>query len=272
MHALGVWFHELFTSMAEKPTAASVEEWFARFAAAASPVIRRLLWTLGGYAVAVVVAEVAGRRVTVQPEPSAAVFGPAAPAVVPPASAARKLFESSNYAVKPRKSWGGLIMRAFSDYDIRAVPSMAHNRFSFSWSTGVIRREPDGPDLIAVRKREGQSWFSSPSYTVIDLATGASLAMLTPQGADWQIANARGETLGTVVQDRVGIGNLHYVAHVGPHHVCSFVWAMHGLSVFSAELDIEFAQDCDERFDRSIAMGLAPLIEQKARLTSERHR
>jgi hypothetical protein len=46
-------------------------------------------------------------------------------------------------------------------------------------------------------------------------------------------------------------------------------WRIQGVSVRSAALDIEFLPSASATFDRSFALALAPILEQKARLTSE---
>ena len=64
-----------------------------------------------------------------------------------------------------------------------------------------------------------------------------------------------------------GAGFASYVASAGDHG--TFTWAMQGLSVASAELDVEFLPGCDAFVDRALAFALAPLLEHKGRRKSE---
>jgi len=67
-------------------------------------------------------------------------------------------------------------------------------------------------------------------------------------------------------------GIVGYAAMVGEHEVCRFKWTLNGLSVASAELEVEFLPVNGVPFDRALALALAPILEQKARLVSERSR
>ena len=59
---------------------------------------------------------------------------------------------------------------------------------------------------------------------------------------------------------------------IGDDLVCRFKWALHGLTVASAELEVEFARGQNAALDRAVAMVIAPILEQQARLVSERSR
>ena len=84
-------------------------------------------------------------------------------------------------------------MRHYSVYDIQSVPATTRARFSFSWKTGVVRREPEGPDIFALGAGERQGVFGGRSYVVTD-ATGATLGTLKPASPEWVILDARGTT------------------------------------------------------------------------------
>jgi hypothetical protein len=180
-------------------------------------------------------------------------------------------FDQSNYSVRPRmRSLEWWFRQKFTDYDIRSIPASSRGRFSFSWTTGVLRREPAGEEILAVRGREADDWFSKPSYAVIDGSTGSSLASLASRGSDWEILDATGKAIADVIQIPDTTAYCRYVTWVGPHEVCYFTWAQQGWGVSSGELEIEFLAGCNERFDRSLAIALGPLLEEEGRRTSVR--
>jgi hypothetical protein len=59
---------------------------------------------------------------------------------------------------------------------------------------------------------------------------------------------------------------------IGDEEVCKFKWALQGLTVMAAELEVEFERDPRAGLDRGLAIMLAPILEQQARLVSERSR
>jgi hypothetical protein len=283
VRSVGGSIQDLFTTAPDATAPAQVAEWFARHDAASANVAWRLLWILGGYVVATIVAEFVSPRwqrsstsdISFGSQPDAAPLPPPAvssQAFLPPvleASQASSAFDESHYFVKPRVTLVETFMRHYSEYDIQSVPATTRARFSFSWKSGVLRREPKGPDILTLRAGDRQGVFGGRSHVVTD-ATGATLGTLQPASPEWVILDARGTTVARVVEDRSGVGLIGYAATAGEHAVCRFTWAMHGLSVASAGLDVEFLPAAEGRLDKALAMALAPLLEHKARRANER--
>jgi hypothetical protein len=284
VRSVGGSIQGLFTTAPDATASAQVAEWFARHEAASANVGWRLLWVLGGYVVATIVAEFLSPRWQRASASDASLGGEPDPARLPPqavsspasslprvldASQASSVFDQSHYFVKPRVTLVETFMRHYSEYDIQSVPATTRARFSFSWKTGVLRREPEGPDILTVRAGDRRGVFAGRSHVVTD-ATGATLGTLQPASPEWVILDARGTTAARVVEDRSGVGLIGYVANVGEHAVCRFTWVMHGLSVASAGLDVEFLPAAEGRLDRALAMALAPVLEHKARRANER--
>jgi hypothetical protein len=163
-----------------------------------------------------------------------------------------------------------LFRRRHSDYDIQCIAPRSRARFSFSWTTGALRREPGGADLLALTPPRPPGLFTSHSYEVFDGVTREKLAALVPKGSDWEIEHASGALIARVLRATAGRGFAQYNAMIGAEEVCKFKWALHGLSVASAELEVEFNRHDSSGLDRRLAMILAPILEQQARLTSER--
>ena len=65
-----------------------------------------------------------------------------------------------------------------------------------------------------------------------------------------------------------GGGGTTYRASRDNRELCRFVWTL-GATVFSAELQIEFESEADEPL-RALAIALAPVLEFRSRLASER--
>jgi hypothetical protein len=135
-----------------------------------------------------------------------------------------------------------------------------------------LRREPNGPDLLAVVPPRAPGLFTGREYVVVDAATHENLASLIPRGSDWEIVHASGSLIARVLQMRAGRGFASYSAMIGDDEVCKFKWALLGLTVVTAELDVEFGRDRKAGLDRGLAIILAPILEQQARLVSERAR
>ena len=261
---------------------ASAAAWFARHDAASDAVSRRLIWILGGYLFATALGALASQRSEYAAQatgarlPAAHVAagppfsaGPAALASHEPASAASQVFDDSSYAIKPRGTLlESLFAHSYTEYDIQTIPPSSRARFSFSWRTGIVRREPNGPDLVALRSPEGQRWFRARAYDVTDLATGSLLGRLSPGGSAWEILDVRGGTIAEVVELTEGAGFARYVARAGDDDLCRFTWGFQGVTVHSAEMEVEFLSASNGRLDRAMAIALGPILEQRARRTS----
>ena len=180
------------------------------------------------------------------------------------------MFELSNYAVRPRRSWPPLwVRRKYVEYEIVSIPRTSRATYSFSWKTGAIRQEPDGPVVLVVRRRERDGLLSKASYDVVSGSDGAVIGTLAPNGSEWDILDAAGDTIASVIELRAAVGLCQYLMRVGSQDVCRFTWGPQGLTVMSAALEIELLPDADGLVDRSLAIAMGPILEERARLTSE---
>lgn len=259
---------------------AQVAEWFAAHDAIAAPVGGRLLWILGGSLAAVAISEVlAARRQPGMVAGSPVEASSSEPVrTVPPSlpqpvsvSSASSAFDYSNYCIKPRRTFlQSLVLRWYPEYDIQTIPPMSRTRFSFSWKTGTIRREPGGPDLVTLEPAERQNRVGARSYVVIDAVSGRLLGKLVPNWSAWEIVGPPGDSIGRVEKETGTAGFASYVAIVNEEIVCRFTWGMPGYLAHSSELEVEFLRGTHARFDRAVMIALAPILEHKARMASER--
>jgi hypothetical protein len=259
-------------------TVRAVQDALERHDAAAVSVHVRLVWTCCGYLAALGVlffsapsrADGAIDAPVAPGEP--ATTAATAPFVPSVPSKAGVVFDDTNYSVSPRMTkLESLFIRKHTNYEIQTIPPRSRSRFSFSWTTGVLRQEPSGPALLAVTPARAPGLFTSHPYAVADAVTGEPLASLVPRGADWEIVHPAGAHIARVLQAQAGRGFARYTAMIGEREVCVFRWALNGLTVVSAELEIEFSRD-DTSFDRALAVAIAPVLEQQARMISERAR
>jgi hypothetical protein len=139
----------------------------------------------------------------------------------------------------------------------------------FSWDTGILQRAPDGPALLAVTPPERPGRFFSGEYVVLDAAKSKLVGRLVPSGSDWEVVGTAGRTDMTIFEEHAGFRRAKFTAKIHGQEVCVFSWAIAGITVHSAALDIEFLPGSDAPFDKSLAIAIAPILEQKARLTSE---
>jgi hypothetical protein len=184
------------------------------------------------------------------------------------------VFNESNYSVHPRmtliESW---LTRKCTDFEIRTIPHRSRHWFSFSWRTGVLRQEPAGAELLAIKPPRPPGLFVGRTYEVIDSRTGQTMAKFIPRGSDWEIEHPSGEIAARILRDTSGVAFVRYRALIGDAEVCQFKWALAGLSVTSAQLEIVFPDQtpAGPLLDRALALAIAPVLEQQARMTSERH-
>ena len=285
VHTLEAAVLPMLTAAGDTASASAISEWISRYDVAGAATHQRVAWIFCGYVVALALAVSLGTSAprgsakdpvaAIEAEPSA--FD--APGHVPQlprvssVSTATAVFDDSSYSVHPRMTLiESLVTRKCSNYEIRTIPPTSRGKFSFSWGTGVLRREPQGPDLLSLDPPRPPGLFSSHPYSVIETGTGKTLASLVPRGADWELVDPSGDTIGRVLRTTGGPGIVGYAAMVGEHEVCRFKWTLNGLSVASAELEVEFLSVSGVPFDRALALALAPILEQKARLVSERRR
>jgi hypothetical protein len=179
-------------------------------------------------------------------------------------------FRSSAYAVRPQTTWlGSLFGGRHSEYEFQSIPPMSNERYMFSWNTGILQRAPDGPALLAVTPPRRPGRFFSGEYVVRDAADGTLVGRLVPTGSGWEVVGAAGRTDMTIFEEHAGFRRAKFTAKIHGQEVCVFSWAIAGITVHSAALDIEFLPGSDAPFDKSLAIAIAPILEQKARLTSE---
>jgi hypothetical protein len=267
-----------FVDGASDPAAsAQVAGWLARHDVAAGASGTRLTWLLGGFLVALALTWVVAARRPTPTRGAAAVVDPpsfatASPVAVPPIQpSASSDFEGSAYSVRPRKTWLGPFDWSPTTYDIASIPPMSRLRFSFSWTTGMIRREPQGPDLFTVTASKGRAVLGQQRYVVADLRTGSEVGTLLPSGADWELRGASGESLAEVLQIEQKAGRARYLAKSGDEEICRFVWGFTGMTAGSAELQLDFLPGSDRRVPKVLAIALGPVLEHRARRASHRY-
>ena len=268
--------------LADDPTAArQVSEWITRHDAAASSTSQRLAWTCLGYVVAALIAHssrAAGRTdVRLQPtiEPGLTAPVAAEPARLPPVvpvSPAAAVFAESEYSVHPRmtliEAW---LTRKCTNFEIRTIPHRTKNWFSFSWETGVLRQEPSGIELLKLTPAKAPGLFLSHPYAVVNPGTGETLAKFIPRGSDWEIEDPHGHIAARVLRNAGALDPVKFRALVGESEVCRFKWALAGLSVAAAQLEIVFPDGASAApsLDRGIVVAIAPILEQQARIANE---
>ena len=296
IRSFGEAFSAAAASSGDTVAVAQITDWFGRHEAVASDVSWRLVWIFGAYLAVTLVSEwVSPARSEDEATAAAAGSGPEpgmpepgmpepdmpvpemphlamAPAAAGPVvSSAPGVFSDSSYSVRPRRTMlETMLMQQYGTYDIQSIPPMARAKFSFSSRSGIVRREPDGPDLAAVQADGRTGLVGRHTYAVEDLATGALLGRLVPSGREWDILHGSGSLVARVREESTGVGPWTYVAVAGDREMCRFTWALHGLSVNSAEMDVEFLEGWDGRFDRVLAIALAPMIEHRARVARQR--
>ena len=70
--------------------------------------------------------------------------------------------------------------------------------------------------------------------------------------------DASDATLARVVETEKGYASARYVAQADGKEICRFVWGFLGLSVLSAELQIEFLPGAERRVSKAMAIVLGP--------------
>lgn len=151
----------------------------------------------------------------------------------------------------------------YSEFDITTIPQGV--KFSFSSTTGILRREADATPIVRIEHGERGGLFGRSPYTVIDSATGTALAVLNRRGSSWEISKPTGEAIGEVVPVHLTIGFSTYVATAGGTEVCHYTWAYDGVMTFAAELSLRFVAGTEALLDRAVAVALAPLLERQVR-------
>jgi hypothetical protein len=268
----------LTTEAARAEGAAAAEQaanWFTRQDALGSEVVSRLIWIFGGYVVALVTTEFIRRRAapatplarsaTATPQDAIVTASsvPLGPSVAS-ASAAAGAFDRSTYSVKPGMSLTSVFRHRSNGYRIDAIPPSAGASFSYSWSSGIVRREADGASILGLRVHEHR-WFQRPTYAVFDGTSNAPLGFLRPDGHDWDALNGAGQRLAQITRTDVAPGFIRYVATVAGVGGCRFTWTPGGLAMPSGELEIDFDAGTEHLFDRAFAIAAGPILEEEAR-------
>lgn len=294
VRSLGEALSKASGSSGDALATAQITDWFGRHDVVAFDTSWRLVWIFGAY----LLVTLASGWLSPAPEeddvPDLAAAGARGPAIPDAATASGRgpdipdvarfsagtvpavlpgpgVFSDSSYSVRPRRTvlesmFGG----RYGTYDIQSIPPTARARFSFSSASGIVRREPDGPDLAVLRADGRTGLIGRRTYAVEDPATGALLGRLVPSGREWDIVHGSGDPVARVQEVSISIGVWTYVAVAGGREMCRFTWALQGLTVNSAEMDVEFLEGWDGRFDRVLAIALAPMIEHRARLARQR--
>jgi hypothetical protein len=292
MATLGATVLDAIAQSRDVKAAEQVADWLGRHDAAASELSWRLVWILGAYVVTAAVSGLiaprerrsvaaradASRAFEPAPAPAIAVTGstavppvatrPAVAGISPERASVATAFPHHSYSVRPRQNFIDFFLRSYSTYDIASIPPSLQSRFTFSWKNGTIRREPNGPDLVAIHRAPGKDVLGRRGYQVADVASGAILGTLRPSGREWEIVDGIGTSFGRIVEERSGIGYIAYVATVNGVAVCHFTWAMQGLTVTSSGIDVEFEPAADGTVDRAFLIAIAPVLEHAARRAS----
>jgi hypothetical protein len=96
------------------------------------------------------------------------------------------------------------------------------------------------------------------------------VAAFEPDGSDWVVLDRFKQSMARIEEVEARPGYWRCRLLVGGSEVCKFTWGMHGLGVWTAEMDVEFARGSNARFDRRLALAFAPILEAHARRTSQR--
>jgi hypothetical protein len=285
LRALSTAIQHLVDSAADLAASARLADWLARYDHGAGSLRDRVGWVFAGYVLVLVAVWVfATRRPTSYGIPheravtravAAPQVAPAVSGVAPPGAAVRVAvgvsaapFEERAYSVRPQTTWLAAFRRSFPEYDITSVPPMARARFTLSWTTGVLRRAPSGPDLLRIGRSRSGGPFAPASYTVADAATGAPIGSVVPADGEWEIRGPFDEPLARVRAIDEGVGRARYVATDRGEEVCRFVWGFAGLTAASAEMHVELLRAAEHRIHTALAIVLGVVLDVQARRAS----
>jgi hypothetical protein len=247
-----------------------VTGWIARYDRASTTFGTPLAWLFLVSLLLLVIATIMLEKSSSEP----VMLGRTGDRAIPPTIAAQfpdapSEFDASMYSVRPRRNWLGPFDWKPSEYDVDSIPPASNARYSLSWTTGAIRREPDGAAILTVRAAPVAGVFGHRSYAVADYRTGAAIGTLAPNGFDWEMRDPAGRTFASVLEVERGAGRARYIAKAGEQEIVRFVWGFTGMTVLSTELEVEFLPGAHDRA-RALAIALGPILEQRARRSSER--
>jgi hypothetical protein len=251
----------------------TLAQWVSAHDTAAGPTLRRLAWTSLGYVGAAVIARSSSIAPAAGPTtvdvPKMPVEGAATVSRVAVRAGASGVIDESNYSVHPRmtllEAW---FTRRCTEYEIRCIPHTSRKWLSFSWATGLLKHEPAGMELVRIVPPRSPGLFLDREYEVVDALTGQGIARFIPRGADWEIADPFGGHVARVLRDS-GRGFVKFRAMIGEEQVVTFKWTLAGLSTSSAQLEVEFFSSTTASLERILALAIAPILEQRARLAAE---
>ncbi|MGE5835408.1 MAG: hypothetical protein ACM4AI_13060 [Acidobacteriota bacterium] len=281
LRALGAGIQGFVDSASDPAASTSLADWLSRYDTAPGALRGRLLWLLGGFVLAAILSSVMTRRrssiedegdaferelATEPMPPTEPLSGSELRSAGTPPVAITTDFEESAYSVRPRSGWLGPWVSRRATYDIASIPPTSRSRFSLSWTgeSGVVRREPQGPDILSITAITS-GLLDGYSLEVRDPRSGSTIGALVPVGSDWEVRDATGQAVAHALQIDMRIGRARFVAKAGDQELCRFVWGWTGLTAASAELQIEFLQDVDARLDKGLAIVLGALLDHQAR-------
>jgi hypothetical protein len=132
----------------------------------------------------------------------------------------------------------------------------------------VLSRAPAGFELFRVQAAERHDLLKR-AYRVSDSATGAAIGKLTPQGDDWQIADGQGNVIADVLQASASFQQTVYHITAAGQELCRLSAVM-GATAAGAEVQIEFRPAWPGTINRSLAIALAPILEDRTRRARRR--
>jgi hypothetical protein len=278
IHTIGAVLDPL---VADDPDASrTLADWMAAHDASVGPTTQRLAWTSLGYLVAAAVTAFSAMSWTMAASGGTGADAPPAapetPLSIPHISLrsdASSVFDESQYSVHPRLTLiEALFTRSCNDFEIRCIPHASRKWFSFSWTNGLLKQHPSGKHLAKITPADSPGLFGDRKYEVVDPATGHTIARFVPRGEDWEITDPSDVLLVRVLRDSKH-GIVRFRAMIGEAEAVRFKWALAGLSVYSAELEIEFLTLPNEQrgvLDRVLAIAIAPILEQRVRIQQMR--
>jgi hypothetical protein len=209
-----------------------------------------------------------GASISVRLSPAVPITTAASPAAVALSPDVASLFNSSGYRVRLRTHW---LMAAFRlaplEYEIAPMGHRAGDApLSFSMSDGVLRRMPTAEPLLTVKPESGP-WSLKTVYVIAE-PSGAVIGRLERDGSDWNVVDQTRQPIAQVQEVETRKGYFRYCMRANGIDVARFTWAMHGLGVWTAAMDVEFAAAAP--LPPMYAIALAPILEGKARRTSQR--
>jgi hypothetical protein len=180
-----------------------------------------------------------------------------------PATGAATAFRQSTYEVRPSLGRMVAFTKWNNDYEIRAAAFARSNqeRYSFSMTTGMLRREPGGVPLLTLR------YANDKAFEVVDNDAGM-VAMVQLQEPGCEIQDRVGRPIISVVRVDSGPGRALYRARCAGLDVCDYTWSS-GSGPLNPLLLVDF--ESGKTFDRGLALVVAPFLEEEARLESEKY-